>query len=325
MKSGLRKSLTMVLILITTVLFVSACDSNTSDSDVYKIGICQLVQHESLDAATKGFQDALTEKLGDKVEFDLQNAAGDTAVCSTIVNQFVVDEVDLVMTNATQALQAAMAATADLPIVATSVTDFAKAIDVEEWTGVSGINVTGTSDLAPLDQQAAMVRQLLPEAKTVGILYCSAEVNSEYQVEVITDEFIELGFDVKLYTIADTNEISSVTMTACDEVDCLFIPTDNSLAITGTAVHEIAYPAGVPVVASEIGICKGCGIATLSIDYYDLGYEAGLMAYEILENGADPAEMEIRYPEDLTKGYVAERMEYFNIEVPEDYEQIIVE
>ena len=293
-----------------------------SSDKKYKVGICQLVQHDALDAATKGFQDFLTDKLGDNVEFALQNAGGDSATCATITNQFVADDVDLIMANATPALQAAMAATADIPIVATSVTDFATALEMKEWNGKTGINVTGSSDLAPLEEQAAMVKELLPEAKKVGILYCSAEANSKYQSDVITKEFEKLGLTSEVFTIADTNEIAAVTTKACESVDCIYIPTDNTIASATAAVNEIAAAKNIPVIAGEEGICRGCGIATLSIDYYSLGEKAGEMAYEILANGKNPAEMEIEYATELTKKYEADRCKKLKISVPDTYEAL---
>lgn len=297
-KSTLKKVLSVALVAAMSATMLIGCGGSSEESEegkTYSVGICQLVQHDALDAATQGFQDALTEKLGDSVTFDLQNAAGDSATCSTIVNQFVTDDVDLIMANATPALQAAMAATADIPIVATSVTDFGTALDIADWTGVTGINVTGTADLAPLDEQATMIKEVCPDAQTVGILYCSAEANSKYQSDVITEELTALGLESKVYTVADTNEIASVTTKACEEVDVIYIPTDNTIASATAAVNEIAAPANIPIIAGEAGICEGCGVATLSISYYSLGYKAGEMAYEVLVNGADPAEMEIEY------------------------------
>lgn len=324
------KKLIAASLVAAMTLALAACggskdgkiEGEKKEEKVYRVGICQLVQHDALDAATQGFQDALTEKLGKNVEFDLQNAAGDSATCATIATQFVNDNVDLIMANATPALQASMAATADIPIVATSVTDFATALDIADWKGKTGINVTGTSDLAPLAEQAAMVKELIPDAKTVGILYCSAEANSKYQADVITEEFKKLGIESKVYTVADTNEIASVTTKACEEVDCIYIPTDNTIASATAAVNEITKPAKIPVVTGEEGICKGCGIATLSISYYSIGHEAGLMAYDILVNGADPADMEIKYASELTKKYAEERTTALGIKVSEDYEAI---
>ncbi len=325
------KKVLAALMTAAMTLSLAACGSSGSGSDskeskdddkTYVVGVCQLVQHDALDAATQGFQDALEEKLGDKVKIEVENASGDSATCATITTQFVNDNVDLIMANATPALQAAMAATADIPIVATSVTDFATALDISDWTGKTGINVTGTADLAPLDEQAAMVKELVPDAKTVGILYCSAEANSKYQAETVAAELEKLGFEVKDYTVADTNEISSVTKKACDEVDCIYIPTDNTIASATAAVNEIAAPANIPIIAGEEGICKGCGVATLSISYYSIGYKAGEMAYDILVNGKDPADMDIEFATDLTKKYVEDRATALNITVPEDYEAI---
>lgn len=304
----------------------NAAETAQSESDaggqVYTVGICQLVQHEALDAATQGFKDALTEKFGENVVFDEQNASNDSATCATIVNQFVANDVDLIMANATPALQAAVASTADIPIVATSVTDYATALDITDWTGTTGINVTGTADLAPLADQAAMITELVPEAKKVGILYCSAEPNSKYQANVVTEELTALGLEVMEYTSADSNDVAMVAQTAVDECDVLYIPTDNTMASSTEIINSVAEPAGVPIIAGEEGICRGCGIATLSIDYYSIGYNAGQMAADILENGTDPGTMEIGYATDLTKKAMTSRCETLKITVPADYEAI---
>ncbi|MDD7027536.1 MAG: ABC transporter substrate-binding protein [Lachnospiraceae bacterium] len=293
-----------------------------TDGTIYTVGICQLVQHDALDAATQGFKDALTAILGENVVFDEQNASGDSATCATIVNQFVANNTDLIMANATPALQAAVASTADIPIVATSVTDYATALDISDWNGTTGINVTGTADLAPLAEQAAMVKELIPDAKTVGILYCSAEANSKYQATVVSEELKALGFEVKEYTSADSNDVAMVTQAAVEECDVLYIPTDNTIAASAEIVNSVAEPAGIPIIAGEEGICRGCGIATLSIDYYSIGYRAGEMAADILTKGADPATMEIGYASDLTKKAMLDRCEALGISVPDDYEAI---
>lgn len=320
MKKAIKR---IVALCLTAVLVAGVFAGCSTQTKKYKVGICQLVQHEALDAATQGFKDALTEKLGaENVEFDEQNAGGDSATCATITNQFVANGVDLIMANATPALQAAMAATTEIPIVATSITDYATALEITDWTGKTGINVTGTSDLAPLADQAAMIKELCPQAKTVAILYCSAEANSKYQADVITKELTALGLESKVYTCADTNEIASITTQACQECDAIYIPTDNTIASATAAVNEIAEPAGVPIIAGEEGICRGCGVGTLSISYYSIGQKAGEMAAEILLNGANPAEMEIQYAADLTKKYVADRATALGITIPEDYEAI---
>ncbi|MFR2970816.1 MAG: ABC transporter substrate-binding protein, partial [Christensenellaceae bacterium] len=258
------------------------------------------------------------------VEIDLQNASGESATCSTIVTQFVSNNVDLIMANATPALQAAHSATSEIPIVATSVTDYATALGVDqsEWTGKTGLNITGTADLAPLAEQAKMFPELLPDAKKVGILYCSGEPNSKYQATEITKTLVEEGIEVTEYSFADSNDIASVTTKACSEVDAIYIPTDNSAASSTEIINNIAEPAGIPIIAGEEGICTGCGIATLSISYYDIGYKTGEMAADILQNGTNPGDMEIQYATDLTNKYVADRCTALGITVPESYEAI---
>ena len=317
-----------ILLAVMMIAGLCACGSSggektpaePSKSDkTYHIGICQLVQHVALDAATQGFMDALKDKLGDSVTFDVQNASGDSNTCSTIVNTFISNGVDLIMANATPALQAAVASTGDIPILGTSVTDYATALDLSDWTGATGFNVSGTSDLAPLDQQAQMLHELFPDAKTVGLLYCSAEPNSKYQVTVIKGYLEEMGYTCAEFTFADSNDVASVTQNACDGCDVLYIPTDNTAASCTEAIRNVVEPAKKPVVAGEEGICKGCGVVTLSIDYYDLGYATGNMAYEILVNKADISTLQIQFAPKVTKEYNAELCELFGITVPEDY------
>lgn len=300
----------------------STAETAATDGDTYLIGICQLVQHEALDAATQGFKDALTEKLGDKVKFDEQNASGDSANCSTIVNGFLSENVDLILANATAPLQAAAAATSEIPVLGTSVTDYATALEISDWTGTVGTNVSGTSDLAPLDQQAAMIKELFPDAKKVGLLYCSAEPNSVYQCDTIEGYLKDEGYEVERYAFTDTNDVTSVTQTACDNSDVIYIPTDNTAASNTEAIANVVLPAGVPVVAGEEGICKGCGVATLSISYYDLGYTTGEMAAKLLTEGADVTTMPVETAKTVTKKYNVANCETLNITVPDDYEAI---
>ena len=292
------------------------------DGQTYKIGICQLVQHEALDAANQGFQDALTEKLGDAVKFDDQNASGDSANCSTIVNGFVSDGDDLSLAIATSPLQAAAAATADIPVLGTAVTDYATALEISDWNGTVGTNVSGTSDLAPLDQQAEMLHDLFPDAKNVGLLYCSAEPNSVYQCTVIEGYLKELGYNVTWYAFNDTNDVTSVTETAADNSDVIYIPTDNTAASNTEAIANVVLAKKVPVIAGEEGIARGCGVAALSISYYDLGYQTGLMAYDILANGADVSTMAVQTAPSVTKKYNAANAEALGITIPDDYEAI---
>ena len=190
----------------------------------------------------RGFKDALTKALGDKVQFVEQNAANDIPTCATIVNGFVSDGVDLILANATPALQAAVAATDSIPILGTAVTEYGVALDIKDFNGTVGGNVSGTSDLAPLDQQAAMILELFPDAKKVGILYCSAEPNSVYQSDVVKAELEKSGVTVSVYTFADSNDVAAVTATACDENDVLYIPTDNTAASCTEAINNVAEP-----------------------------------------------------------------------------------
>lgn len=273
----------------------AAASTPAASGDTYTIGICQLVEHVALDAATQGFQDALVDKLGDAVEFNVQNAQNDTNTCSTIINGFVSSNVDLILANATPALQAAAAGTNEIPILGTSITEYGVALEIENFDGTVGGNISGTSDLAPLDEQAAMLNEWFPDAKNVGLLYCSAEANSQYQVDVVTDELTKLGYTCTPYAFSDSNDLSAVCTSAVAASDVIYVPTDNTVASNTGIIDNICRPAGVPVIAGEEGICSGCGVATLSISYYDLGYTTGEMAAKILTGEADIAEMPIEY------------------------------
>ncbi len=346
----MRNSRKFISVLMASVMTLSmaACgssDTGSADSDsasntvasgtesaageagkVYNIGILQQLEHPALDSATEGFQDALTELLGEgNVKFDLQNAQGEQANCSSIATTFVSNDYDLILANATTALQCSAAATSTIPILGTSVTDYATALDIDDWSGATGTNVSGTSDLAPLDQQEDMLLELFPDAKTVGILYCSAEPNSVYQATKFGEYLTEDGVEFKEYTAADSNDIASVVQSAIAEVDVIYIPTDNTMAGNTETINNITLPAGVPVIAGEEGICSGCGVATLSISYYDIGYTAGEMAYDILVNGADITTMEVQYAPVVTKKYNAAICEELGIAIPEDYVAIEAE
>nr|MCR5355722.1 ABC transporter substrate-binding protein [Lachnospiraceae bacterium] len=285
----------------------------------YKVGVCQLVQHAALDAATEGFTAALKDELGDEVSVEVQNASGDSATCATICNTFVSEGVDLIMGNATPALVSASQATASIPIVGTSITDYATALDISDWNGKTGINVTGASDLAPLDKQAELLKELFPDAKKVGIVYCTAEANSKYQSTEITKTLKSMGYEVTEFTFSDSNDIQSVVTNACSNSDVLYIPTDNQAAAATETINNVALAAKVPIVCGEEGICEGCGVATLSISYYDMGYNAGKMAAKILKEGADPSTMDIQYSNEFTKKYNADICKTLGITPPDGY------
>lgn len=302
----------------------AATEQESTSGAKYKIGVCQLVEHAALDAATQGFCDTLKEKLGDDVEIDVKNAQGESANCATICTTFVSDGVDLILGNATGALQAASAATADIPVLGTSITDYSSALGLKEFNGTTGMNVSGTSDLAPIDQQEDMILELVPDVKSVGILYCSAEPNSLYQVEQMIKYLEEDNIAYNKYAATDGNDIQSVVTTACAENDCLYVPTDNTMANGVDIMKNVMIPAKIPMVAGEAGICKA-GIATLSISYYDLGCQTAEMAYDILVNGADVSTMEVQTAPKVTKMYNKENCEALGIEIPEGYEELPTE
>ena len=294
-------------------------------SETYTVGICQLVEHPALDAATKGFEDAIVDALGDAVTFDEQNAQGDSNTCSTIINSFVSNNVNLIMANATPALQAAAAGTNEIPILGTSVTEYGVALDIDNFSGTVGGNISGTSDLAPLDGQADIFTELLPDVKKVGLVYCSAEANSQYQVDKVKEYLEAKGITCEYYAFADSNDLSAVATSATAECEALYVPTDNTVASNAEIIQNICIPAGIPVVAGEEGICGGCGIATLSIDYYDLGVATGKMAVKILKGEANVSDMAIEYAPEFTKKYNAANCETLGITVPADYIAIEVE
>ena len=299
----------------------AASGSAAAAGESYTVGICQLVEHAALDAATQGFEDALTAEFGENVTFDFQNAQNDSATCATIANGFVSAGVDLIMANATPALQAAQAATNQIPILGTSVTEYGVALGLSDFTGVVGGNVSGTSDLAPLDQQAEMITEWLPEVQKVGLLYCSAEANSQYQVDEVQKYLEAKGVTATQYAFSDSNDLSSVCQKAADENDALYVPTDNTVAANTGIVDGICRPAKKPVFAGEEGICSGCGVATLSISYYDLGYTTGEMAVKILKGESNVSDMPIEYT-DVTKKYNKAICDDLGLTVPEGYEAI---
>ena len=289
----------------------------------YLVGICQQMTHDALDSATQGFKDALADILGEgAVEYSEGNAGGEQPNCVTIIDGLVSENVDLILANATWPLQAAAAATGDIPILGTSITDYATALNLDGWTGTVGNNISGTSDLAPLDQQAAMIQELFPDAKNVGLLYCSGEPNSVYQIETIRGYLEDMGYTCEAYAFTDVNDLSSVTQTACDNSDVIYIPTDNTAAGNTETIANVVLAAGVPVVAGESGICAGCGVATLSISYYALGYTTGEMAAQILKGEADISTMPIEYAPNVTKMYNTANCEALGITVPDDYTAI---
>ena len=324
----MKKLLTLILALAMALSLVACGSSDKKDDSgekTYTVGVVQLVQHEALDAATKGFTDALKEALGDKVNVVVKNASGDSNTCGTIVNGFLADNVDLIMANATPALQAAASATSTVPILGTSVTDYATALEIANWTGTVGGNISGTSDLAPLDQQAAMLQELFPNAKKVGMLFCSSEPNSKYQIDEVTKLLSNAGITCTEFAFTDSNDVSSVTQKACDASDVIFIPTDNTAASNTEAIANVVLASNTPVIAGEAGLCKGCGVATLSIDYYELGKITGQMAAKILTGEADVSTMPVQFAPSVTKQANMANCQKLNITLPSDYTALATE
>ncbi len=313
MKAKKIISMALAIVMVLSVFALTGC---AKDDGTYTVGICQLAVHDALDAATKGFRDALTEEFGDKVKFIEQNAQGDVNTCSTIVNDFKNRRVDLIMANATPALQAAANATTTIPILGTSVTEYGVALGIDSFTGTTGFNVSGTSDLAPLDEQAAMLKELFPNAKKVGIIFCSAEPNSRYQVDVIKAELAKLGIEGAEYSFMNETDVASVAAAAAAASDVLYIPTDNTAATCSTIINGAI--GDKPVIAGEEGICKNCGVATLSISYYDLGVTTGKMAAKILKGEAKIEEMAIEYTTAVKK-YNADKCTELGITPPAEY------
>ncbi|MBQ2725755.1 MAG: ABC transporter substrate-binding protein [Clostridia bacterium] len=311
----MKKTLSIIL---AAVMALTACIGFTScgASGTYTVGICQIQPHAALDAATKGFMDALTEEFGEEnITFINQNAQGDTTACTTIINDFVTKNVDLIMANATPSLQAAANGTTIIPILGTSVTEYGTALGIENFSGVVGNNISGTSDLAPLDQQAQMILDLFPDTKTVGMLYCSAEANSAYQVKVVTEYLTGKGITCVDFAFSDSNDVAAVSAAAAAGADVLYIPTDNTAATCTEAINGAVLPTGTPIIAGEEGICSGCGVATLSISYYDLGVKTGKMAIEILKGQTKIEEMAIGYVDTFQKKYNKANCEALGVDI----------
>ena len=314
----MKKTKLLTLIPLVFVAGLSACGSQAK----YKVGVCQLVQHEALDAATKGFVDTLKAEFGADIDIDVQIAAGDPAICSTQVNKFVSTNKNLIMANATPALQAASQATSTIPVLGTSITEYGVALNIPNFSGVTGFNVSGTSDLAPLSEQAKMLHEVFPAAQKVGLLYCASEANSKYQVDVVDAELKKFGLETSTLKFTDSNDISSILTAGVSKIDALYIPTDNTAASNAQIINDICSKNNIPVFAGEEGLCKGCGAITLTISYYNIGVKTGKMAIDILKNGADITKMAIAYDEKPVKKYNPTICQALGIVPPADYSPI---
>ncbi len=271
----------------------SSSSGSDSGSASYKIGVVQLTEHAALDAANQGFVEAV-EASGLSVSIDQQNAQNDQSACQTIASKFVGDGVDLIFAIATPAAQAAAAATTDIPIVGSAITDYAASGLVKD-NDKPGTNVTGSSDLTPVAEQLQMMQKVLPDVKKVGLLYCSAESNSDIQIASAKEELDALGLSYTEYAVSSSNEIQSVVESAVGKVDALYAPTDNTIAAGAAQVGQICKENKLPFITGEEGMCEAGGLFTLSINYKDLGKLAGEMAVKILKGESKPAEMAIEH------------------------------
>lgn len=324
------KKIKLLTLLPFMAMAITSCSGGSKsyiidyDPDkVYQIGICQLVTHPALDQATEGFIEAVKTGLGEsKVNFDRQEAAGDSATCLTICNSFVSKKVDLIMANATPAVQAAANSTLNIPILGTSVTEYGVALNIKNFNGVVGSNVSGTSDLAPLDGQADMVTELFPQAKKIGLLYCSAEANSKYQIDTIKGFLTAKGLTTKTITFSESNELQSVLNANVGDLDVLYIPTDNTCADNTSLIDSVCRAKKLPIICGEENMCKGCGVASLSINYFNLGKKTGEMAVDIIKNGQDISKMAIAYDEGPVKKFNKEICEELGVTVPSTYVEV---
>ena len=317
-----------VLAIITSALILlslCACNANpkynSAGERIYTVGIVQLMQHVALDQATQGFQDALKDKLGDRVTFDVQLASGEPTNCTTIVTKFVNSNVDLIMGNATPAVIAAKEATSTIPIIGTSVTDYvAEEAAIVESNEAPGANVTGYSDMSDIAAHVDLTQKLCPNAKTVAIIYCSAEPNSVIQAAQAEELYQAAGYTVIELTASDVTTISTIVTSACEKADVIYIPTDNLFAENMESVKNITQPAKIPVICGEGGMVQSGGTASVAIDYYTLGYRAGEMAYEIMVNGADPATTPIGFmtADDMELIINEENVAAIGLTIPDD-------
>jgi len=307
----MRKTCTiaaMILILVLAIGLLSACgDSN--DEEVFQIGILQLVEHPALDAAREGFIAALNE-AGIDFEYDLQNAQGDIQVVNTIAQRFIGNDVDLVLAITTPSVQAMHAATEDIPIVGTAITSYERA-GVVYSNEAPGGNVTGASDMNPIEEQIKMIVEFMPDIETLGIVYSTNEPNSVYQAEIAREVAEALGLTVIEGTVTTTGDVQQNMLSIAGRVDAIFIPTDNTHADAMVTVGSVSIETGVPVFPGEENMVMGGGVATLSINYFELGKQSGRIAIQILRDGADPATIPIQFATDfnyIINGFMVEEL-----------------
>lgn len=331
-----KRKLLSLLLAVAMILALASCTGTASSTPTpaptesaapapahYEIGILKMMDHAALNAAEEGFVAALSDNGltdGDNVTIDYKNANGDSNNYSTIADQFVMDEKDLVLAIATPAAQAMAAKTTTIPILATAVTSFTEAglVDSDE---VPGGNISGTTDMNPIAEQIDLLFQLVPDAKTVGFLYCSSEDNSRLQVEIAKAVLDEKGIAYVERTVSNQNEVQQATTSIVTECDAIYIPTDNIFSASMPLVQEVTVDAGIPVICGENGMVEKGGLASLGLTYYDLGYQAGLMAVDILVNGADISKMPVTGASNFEYYINKTVADALNITIPADLQQ----
>ena len=326
---GSMKNLTnakkgLILLAVAVLGLTAGCGgdkgSAPAQKDSAKIGVVQLVTHDALDAANKGFIDALAAngyKEGQNLEVDQQNAQADQSNLQTIAQRFVNNKVDLICAIATPAAQTVANATKTIPILGTAITDYKEAKLVKD-NAKPGTNVSGTTDMNPIDKQVDLLKTLLPKAKTVGVMYCSSEVNSQLQVSIMKKIAGEKGLTVKEATVTNVNDIQQAAQSLVGKVDAVYVPTDNVLASAMPTLAQVTEPAKLAVVCGEGGMVMAGGVATLAIDYYQLGEQTGEMAGDILSGKTKPQTMPIQLQKSFKVIINKENAEKIGIKIPED-------
>ena len=325
MKGKKWKHLIMGVTAVLTAGIIAGCggggQKKTEDGKkMYKIGIVQLVEHNALDAANKGFVDGLKKRgyeEGKNIEIDRQNAQADQSNLANISQRFVSNKVNLICAIATPAAQTVANATKDIPIVGTAITDYESAKLVKS-NAKPGSNVTGTSDMNPIKEQVDLLMKLVPNAKTVGVIYCSSEVNSEVQVKAMKAYAETKGLNVETATISTVNDIQQAAQSLVSKVDAFYAPTDNVLASAMPTLISVTDPAKKPVICGEENMVKAGGLATYGIDYYKLGLQTGDMGADILDGKHKPADMPIQTAKDLKASVNKKNADALGIKIPDD-------
>ncbi|MBE6070887.1 MAG: ABC transporter substrate-binding protein [Clostridium butyricum] len=324
---GKRKIAMMLSVLLVGTFLVGCGNSASSENgqatkestDTKNIGIVQLVQHDALDSANEGFVDALKEKGyedGKNIKIEQQNAQGEQTNAQTICSQFTDAKKDLIFAIATPAAQAAYNSTKDIPIVCTAVTDPVSAEIAKDWKS-SGTNVTGTSDKVPVDEQIDLLKQLIPNAKTIGVIYNTSETNSVIQVDELKTAATAKGLNIKEIGVTNVNEINQNLASALGEIDVLYTPTDNTVASGYALVGNLCVDNNVPIIGAEEAVVDKGGLASIGIDYYKLGKEAGYKAVEILE-GKEPSDIEITTLSEMSFTINTDVADKLGITIPEE-------